>query len=66
MFWRSEKWFYPYIKIKKPLDYCVNDVISLCDSLVEKPSRDFERNKEQMELFNECTKEYSYLFEKLD
>ena len=46
--------------------YCKNDVISLCDSLVEKPSRDFERNKEQMELFNECTKEYSYLFEKLD
>ena len=46
--------------------YCENTVIDLCDSLISKNSRRFERNEEQMKLFNECTKEYLYLFEKLD
>ena len=46
--------------------YCEDNVIGLCDKLVGKNSRSFERNEEQMELFNECRKEYLYLFKKLD
>jgi len=41
---------------------CKNNVFELCDVLVEKPQLDFERNKEQMVLFNDCIKENEHFF----
>lgn len=44
--------------------FCRNNVFELCDSIVDYSRRDWWRNENQQNMFNECITENKYLFDK--